>query len=145
VTSANRFRIATVADAASVAKLVARFYKRDGGVYRIPFDYESCLDAVADVLVRGVCVIGPKSCAGAHLVQWPFNKDEIVAQVFFWCFEDTREVAIFDYLLQICQQLGATFVNVAAIGPKHSGKQFYQKRGLKCVETHFLGPLKACK
>lgn len=135
------FRLATWHDGLFVAQRVRRFYQRDGGIYGIAYDHASTLNAIADILERGVCVVGPASTAGAYIIPWPFNSGVLVAQVFFWCFEDSREIRVFDYLVEQCQARGATHLNVASLAPKHAGKQFYQKRGLKLVEGHYFGPV----
>jgi hypothetical protein len=136
----SAFRRATSEDVVFVCRLVKRFYARSGNIYRIPYDHESALAAVYDTINTGICLVGPQSCAGAIFLPFPFNQSAIVAQVIFWYFEQRREIAIFDALLEECRANGATHVNVAAIG-NGPGRRFYQARGLTMVETQYLGPL----
>jgi hypothetical protein len=137
-----QFRPALLSEIVVIAAMVRRFYQRDGKIYGIPYDQESCLESIADVMERGVVIRGPMSCGGAYLIPWPFQRSITVAQVFFWCFDDSKEIGIYDALARACMDKGATHINVASLAPKHSGKQFYERRGLKLAEGQYLGPIK---
>lgn len=121
--------------------MLRRFYQRSGSVYGIPYDHASSLATVLDCIVRGICLVGDKSCAGALMLPFPYNRSRTVAQVVFWYFENKREIAIFDALLRDCRQAGADFVDAAALPPHMTGKRFYGVRGMAPVEMHFLGSL----
>ena len=138
--SSGQIRLAVPDDVIRIGQMLRRFYVAHGEVYGIKYDHASCLSSVLETIIRGVCLIGPKSCAGALVLPFPFNREALVAQVLFWYVEGGREIAIFDVLLAHCRQAGATHVNVATVAPKHVGKRFYAVRGLKLVEAQYLGP-----
>ena len=119
--------------------MLRRFYLAHGEVYAIKYDHASCLSSVLETIMRGVSLVGPKSCAGALILPFPFNREALVANVLYWYVEG-REIAIFDALLAHCREAGATHVNVATVAPRHVGKRFYAVRGLKLVEAQYLGP-----
>lgn len=141
--SASIFRRAEFTDGIFLANCLRQFYREHEQLHHIPYNHESCLEAVSDILRRGLCVVGPASCAGAYLVSWPFNKSALIAQVFFWWFGARRELGVFDALVNLCRDNGATHVNVASLAPAFAGASFYRKRGLKVIERHFLGQLKS--
>lgn len=139
--SPARIRSAFAEDAITVGHMLRRFYREHGDVYGIKYDHASCLMSVLETITRGICLIGPKSCAGALILPFPFNRGAMVAQVLFWYIEGRKEIGIFDILAKQCREAGATHINVATVAPRHVGKHFYAVRGLKLVEAQYLGPL----
>jgi hypothetical protein len=133
------FRLATLKDTLFIAGLLRRFYKRDGQIYNLPYDHESCVQSVENTINRGVVIVGPSSCAGALIAPFEFNFRFLIAQIFFWFFENPRECVIFDALCRECAKRGASMVNAASVGPKHGAKKFYARRGLVFSEAHHLG------
>lgn len=123
--------------------MLRRFYARSGGIYGVPYDHESCIEVVADVIANGVCIVGPKSCAGAMVLAFPFNRKIPVAHVVFWYFEAHREVVIFDFLRLECAKLGVTHIDTAALAPRITGSKFYAERGLSLAEGHYFGLIDA--
>jgi hypothetical protein len=134
-------RRAVPEDVIQIGQMLRRFYTQHGEVYSIKYDHASCLSSVLETIMRGICLIGPKSCAGALILPFPYNREALVAQVLFWYVERGREIAIFDVLMANCRREGATHVNVATVAPKHVGKRFYAVRGLKLAEAQYLGPV----
>lgn len=137
------YRLATPEDVPAIARRLKRFYAKVGGVYRIPYDHESCLETVAHTVKDGICVVGPSSCAGARLCPYPFNYRVIVAMVVFWSFARSREIAILDVLMATCQSLGVHAVNVASHFPDHTIGRRYRKKGFYPTETQWLASLKS--
>ena len=134
-------RPATPEDSVKIAQLLRAFYDQSGGIYGIPYDHASTIRTVLDVIVRGVCLVGHSSCAGAIIAPFPYNVSARVAQVAFWYFVDRKEICIFDQLYEACKQAGATHINATALPPKQTGKRFYQVRGMELAEFQYLGPL----
>src|SRR5690348_15419961 len=100
--SSVQIRRAVPDDVIRIGHMLRRFYQAHGGVYGIKYDHGSCLASVLDTVMRGIALIGPKSCAGALLLPFPFNNQAMVAQVLFWYIEGRHELAIFDMLLAEC-------------------------------------------
>ena len=90
------FRRADIQDVVFIARLLREFYSRVGHIYRIPFNYESTLSTVDEVVRRGVCLVGPTSCAGATISAFPWNNEAEIACVVFWYFQDKHEIKIFE-------------------------------------------------
>jgi N-acetylglutamate synthase-like GNAT family acetyltransferase len=132
------YRKATRSDVVAIAKLLREFYSRVGEVYKIPYDHASMIVTVDDVVDRGVCIVGPTSCAGAIFYPFPSNSECLVAHVLFWYFQKRREIGIFLEILKLCKEQGATHINVASHFPKNTIGRFYKKCGLKPVETQYM-------
>lgn len=136
------FRKATPEDVIFISRLLREFYAKEGiGAYGIPFDYQSTVVTVDDIVRRGVCLVGPASCAGALISTCPFNANAQIAMVVFWYFQKKHEIAIFKELCIECKNQGATHINPASHFPTNSIGRFYRKCGLKAAETQYLGLL----
>lgn len=140
----NLFRAATLHDVVFIARLLREFYSKAGTEYGITFDYESMLVSVDDVIRHGVCIVGPSSCAAAYLDVFPCNCNHTVANVKFWYFQQHREITIFEELLRICGAMGASEFTGSSHSPDHTIGRYYQKLGLKPVETVYIGKIKNC-
>lgn len=129
------FRRAVLSDAPFVARLVREFYVgQDYNItYGIEFDYESTLATVTAIIERGVCILGPHSCAGAYVAPFPFNHTQRVAYVQFWFFNRKGEAAIFKKFLQA---LESEVHHVWAVShpPHHRVGRLYRKLGFRQVE-----------
>lgn len=119
--------------------MLRRFYADRGQVYGMEYDHASCLMTVLQTIHHGLCFVGRKSCAGALFAPFAFNRKVIIAEVVFWQIGERREIGIFDILCFACRDAGVSHINVASLWPKNCGERFYALRGLKKVETHFLG------
>lgn len=139
-------RLAGHQDVVDIARMIRRFYKRDGGIYGIPYDHDSCMASVSHTIDNGVAVIGPNSCAGALVVPFDYNFRFKIALVYFWYFSAPREFVVFDVLCRECARRGASVVKVASLAPKHGAKKFYARRKLTVIEAHHMGvnPQFAC-
>lgn len=137
----NLFRAATLHDAVFIARLLREFYAKAGTEYGIPFDYESMLISVDDAIRHGICIVGPTSCAAAYLDIFPCNCDYSVANVKFWYFQQHREITIFEELIRLCATAGATFFTGSSHAPDHTIGRHYEKKGMKPVETVYMGPI----
>ncbi len=135
------FRTATAEDSIFIAQLLRRFYNEAGKAYGISYDHASCIHTVLDVIVRGICLVGSASCAGALIMPFPFNFSARIAQVIFWKFEKNRELAIFDQLFDACKKSGATHISATALPPRQTGKRFYQCRGMHLAEFEYIGSI----
>jgi len=122
------FRRAQLGDVERVAQMLGRFYAKIGiAAYQVPFDYPSAVETVKDTVLRGICLVGPRSCAGAFAHQFPFNKSVKFAYVQFWCFERAREIMIFEALMDECERGGAVRVIAASHPPNHRIGKYYRK------------------
>jgi len=135
------FREAGVDDVPHVELLLAEFYAKQGGVYGIPIDEQSTIQTIVSTASNGILLVGPTSCAGAIICPFPFNRQARVAQVIFWYFQLHREIRIFDELLIRCRAMGATHVNATSHPPHNRIARYYQRHGLKQVETQLIGRL----
>lgn len=129
------FRRAVLQDAPFVARLVRELYHQPAieAAYAIPFDYESTLDTVARVIDRGVCIVGPHSCAGAFISPFPFNHAAKIGYVQFWHFRE-KEFAVLKELFEQLKSLGVNHVWAVSHPPAHRIARLYQKLGLRQVE-----------
>jgi len=137
------FRNASLTDAPRIARMLRRFYAKSGDVFHIPWDHESVLEMIADVMQKGACLVGDNSCAAAFFFTFPFNKSAKVAYVVFWYFERHREMKIFEALAQACLERGCTHFNPSSLWPANTIGKHYAKRGLRPTETQWLGEI-AC-
>jgi hypothetical protein len=133
------FRRATGDDVPIIARMLRGFYAKSGGIYDIPWDHDSAINTVNDVVRRGICVVGSDCCAGAMLSPFPYNSRAILGSVVFWHFKRPRDIQIFDALVGCCKLAGATHINPSSHFPINTIGRFYEKRGLIPVETQFLG------
>lgn len=123
--------------------MLRQFYAKSGDIYQIPWDHSSALDTITDVIARGVCLVGERSCAGALLLPFPYNRSVTVAHVVFWHFTRPRELRIFDTLAAACREAGCTHINPSSLWPNEVIGRYYQRRGLRQAETQWLGEI-AC-
>lgn len=136
------FRHATADDVPFILNLLREFYRKTGvTAYGIKFDGESAVATICEVLARGVCIVGPTSCAGAVFQPFPWNYRARVAQVVFWYFKSSREIRIFDALMDECRNVGATHINAASHFPKNAINRWYSKYGLKVSEIQSIARL----
>lgn len=130
------FRPAVFSDAPFIVDLLAEFYAKQGHIYGIPFDQRSTVRLVIRVLKQGICLVGKSSVAGAMLVPFPYNDRFKVAHVSFWYFRSAREIRIFERLMALCREAGATHLKATSHGAitKH-----YAKLGLTfCEGAHLV-------
>lgn len=132
---AVKFRPALPDDVLPIVNRLGRFYAKQGHIYGIPFDTVTTISTVARIMNCGVCVVGPKSCAAATLIHYPYNHRAYLATVMFWYFESPREVLILDYLLKACKERGATHFAAASHFPDNRIGKWYVQKGFKAVET----------
>lgn len=137
----NRFRPAQSSDVLFMLNLVRDGYKKNCSVYGIKFDGPSTLLTIANALTRGLCLVGPSSCAGAIITPFPYNHNAQVATVLFWCFKSSREIAIFGELLKHCRDAGATHISASSHFPDNSIGRFYAKNGLHNCEIQSIRPI----
>ncbi len=137
----NRFRPAQSSDVLFMLNLVRDAYKKNCSVYGIKFDGPSTLLTIANALTRGLCLVGPSSCAGAIITPFPYNHNAQVATVLFWCFKSSRELAIFGELLKHCRDAGATHISASSHFPDNNLKKHYARFSLQPVETQVIGKL----
>lgn len=133
--------MANLSDASFIYRLLREFYAKQGGIYRIPMDTESAAETVGDVITRGICLVGPSSCAGALFAPFPFNKEAVIAQVIFWYFQKHQEIKIFEALLTACKVAGATHINAASHFPENTIGKRYLKLGLQAIEKQYMSAL----
>lgn len=138
------YRLATLEDVVFIARLIKEFYGKMEDSYKIPYDHESTLITIDETIRRGVCLVGPTSCAGAFINLFPFNCNYAVANVDFWYFRNPREIEIFYALCQECRARGATHISASSHFPKHVIGRFYEKLGMFPAETVYLGDLENC-
>lgn len=129
------FRQAKLSDGPFIYRLLREFYAKQGGVYDIPMDAESAADTIHQVISTGICLVGNHSCAGALLSPFPFNRHEIIAQVIFWYFTSPREIQIFKQLAVASKIAGATHINASSHFPDNRIMRYYERIGLRPVET----------
>lgn len=136
------FRRATPQDVRHVYSLLRRFYAKQGHIYsEIPFDFDSAARTIETVILRGVCLVGTKSCAGALLLPFQWNNTAIVANVLFWYFESPGQIRILEALMAACKEAGAThFVAVSHFPENRIGRR-YEKLLLTACEESFIGKL----
>lgn len=133
------FRTSTLADIPFITGLLCEFYAKAGGIYRIPFCEMSARLWVQAVMERGVCLVGPSSCAGALLIPFQLNNQVTAAYVEFWCFRQAREIGIFDALKQACCDAGAQRLFVSAQVQTPAIRRYYLKKGLQQCAAQFSG------
>lgn len=138
----SRFRAATPADLPLIQRLVREFYAKQGAVYGIPFDEESARATFTRVVLRGLCLVGKSSVAGAVLAQFPWNARMTIAYVPFWYFRSAREIHILEALMARCRAQGAHFINVASHPPEHRIGSWYGRLGMWQVEGQWFGKLR---
>jgi hypothetical protein len=129
---------------AFIARLLKEFYAKSEQVYGIPYDHESMLITVDDTIRHGICLVGPTSCAGAHISLFPSNCEYAMASVKFWYFQNHREIEIFDALAEACRLAGANMIDASSHHPDNVIGRFYAKRGMRPAETLYLGRLENC-
>lgn len=135
------FRPAIVDDVPFITSLLSEFYHRAGSIYGIPFNEASTIQTIRQVLDRGVCLVGPSSCAGALLCKFPYNHDAIIAQVAFWYFKRPKEIAIFDALMKACKERGATHINATSLTSCPAIQRHYEAFKLTPVEIQSIREL----
>ena len=109
--------------------------------YGILYDQQTAVCTVSDVIKKGVALVGPNSCAGAMLGAFPWNREAVIAQVLFYHFSKAREMGILVELARLCEWAGATHMNCSSHFPGNVIGRYYQRIGLKPVETQWLAPL----
>lgn len=132
------FRRATLDDVVFITRITRAGYNKHLQVYGIPFDTESMMLHVANVVTRGICLVGPNSVAGAFLYPFPQNNSAIIGQVSFWYFTKASEIRIFDAICDACKQAGATHINAASHYPLNSIARLYRKNGLHPCEIQAI-------
>lgn len=139
-----QFRRAVPADIPVLLELLREFYRRADGerIYGIGFDGCSTILTISNVLARGLCLIGPTSCAGAIFWPFPWNHMALVAHVQFWYFKRAREIAIFEALADACKAAGATHIWASSHAPKHTVARWYARKGLSECESEHIRQLR---
>lgn len=138
------YRPATFNDAVFIARLLREFYSKAGRSYGIAYDHETTLLVVEDVIRRGVCIVGPTSCAGAMIEPFVNNCNHTLAVVRFWYFQRPREITIFEELMRVCRAFGATEITGASHPPDHVIGRYYHKLGMSEAETVYIGKMENC-
>lgn len=129
------FRPANFSDIPFICDMLEEFYAKQGHVYGIPFDRASTCRTVRRVLASGVCLVGPRSVAGAMIRPSHYNEAALVAMVTFWYFTRAREIKILLALRDACRTAGATHLCAISHPPDHRIARFYKKRlAMKPVE-----------
>lgn len=131
------YRKAKPEDVVFIARLLREFYTKVDA-YGIPYDHASMIVTVDDMVDRGICLVGPTSCAGAFVTPFPSNSNYTVAHILFWYFQKKREIGIFLELLKQCKEQGVTHVSCSSHFPKNTIGRFYKKCGLKPVEIQYM-------
>jgi hypothetical protein len=137
----RQFRQATANDVAFILELLREFYRKAGAIYGIPFDGPSTIQTIAQVIARGVCLVGPSSCAGATLAPFIFNHSKVLAETTFWCFRKPSEILIFEALMAQCKAAGATHIGVASLFPNNAIGRYYARLGFTFCEKRALSEL----
>lgn len=132
------FRKAELSDASEIVRLLGALYQRSGDSYGIPFSWPSAWQTACDVILNGLCLVGPNSCAGAIIQPFSFNYEAKVAHVVFWAFHTPREIRIFDALCMVCKMAGATHIKAASHPPTHTVSRRYRKLGLHPTELYHI-------
>jgi hypothetical protein len=135
----SNFRQARLDDIPKIESLLAEFYAKQGHIYQVPYDRNSCLRTVTETVLNGVALVGPSSCAAAMILPFPYNSDAHVATVVYWYFKSAREIRILESLRMDCMELGATHFSVASHPPHHRIARHYEKLVLSPVETWSMG------
>lgn len=132
------FRRATPSDTVFIMRLLREFYREKGAIYAgIPFDEGTTAAMIDHVILHGIALVGPTSCAGAFVLPFTFNARAIQAHVLYWYFREAREIAIFDEMLKICRDLKITHLCAAAPLNTAVGR-YYRKKGLMVSETQYI-------
>jgi len=137
----SEFRPAVASDLLKIGRLVREFYHKVGGVYGIEYSHDDAMNLISGLIARGICLVGPTSCAGALVMPFPYNNKAQVAYVAFWYFQESREIRIFEELLRRCAAAGATHVSAASHFPHNRIARWYLKLGLHPVEGQFCRAL----
>lgn len=137
----NRFRPAQSSDVLFMLNLIRDGYKKHCSIYGIKFDGASAMFTIANVMARGVCLVGSSSCAGAVIAPFQYNHKAIIAQVMFWNFKAPREIEIFDALSDACKEAGATHINAASHFPNNTISRYYAKKMLINCEVQSMKQL----
>ena len=135
------FRRAGSSDILPISRLLREFYRKAGGCYLIPFNLNSTLSTVEDVIRHGICLAGDGSCAGAIIQDFPFNSSAHVAYVVFWAFKPAREIGIFKALMDACKLAGATHLTAASHFPRHTIQRHYGRLGLTPADCYSITAL----
>jgi len=136
------FRPATADDVEFILELLREFYRKAGSIYvGIAFDGPSTIATIAHVVARGVCIVGPSSCAGAVIAPFEFNHHARIANVVFWCFKSAREIVILNSLIEACKRAGATHVAAASQFPHNAIGRRYRRLGFTFCEQKAFFPL----
>jgi hypothetical protein len=139
-----QYRLASLEDVIFIGRLVKEFYAKRESIYKIPYDHETMLITIDELVRRGVVVVGPTSCAGASIDLFPSNCNYVVASVKFWYFQRPREIGIFTALCDECIRRGATKIDASAHAPDNTIGRYYEKIGMHACETVYLGDLENC-
>ena len=137
----NRFRPAQSSDVLRMLNLIRDAYTKNCSIYDVKFDGQSTMLTIASVMSRGLCLVGPSSCAGAIITPFPYNHNALVATVMFWCFKSSREITIFEELLKQCRESGATHISASSHFPSNILLKHYSKFSLQPAETQVIGML----
>lgn len=135
------FRRATPADIPFILDLLREFYDKAGDIYQIEFDAPSTIQTIGNVLARGICLVGPSSCAGAIIGRFPYNHAALIAHVPFWYFTKPSGIHIFDALMVECKAAGATHINPSSLYPDNRIARFYSKKGFRSCEIQSISHL----
>ena len=139
-----QYRRANFEDVVFVTRLVKEFYAKREQIYGINYDHESMLITVDETIRRGICILGPNSCAGARLALFPSNCNVVMASVLFWYFRAHREMTIFQALARECLKEGATHIDASSHWPGNTIGRLYEKLGMHAAELQYVGTLENC-
>lgn len=133
-----QFRRATLEDVPFVARLIRELYAPRLECFRIPYDHESTLVMVGDLVSRGIVLVGESSCAGCLIYPFPFNANARVASVYFWYWQKLHGIGILKALMKEAKAAGATHLTAASHFPENRIGRYYRKVGMRAVETAFV-------
>ena len=139
------FRQANFEDTVFIARLLRELYTKAGRAYGgIRYDHETTLITIEDAIRRGLCIVGPTSCAAAFLEPFANNCDHLIGVVKFWYFQKPREIRIFEEIMRLCKEQGATEISGASHAPDHVIGRYYAKLGLAPAELVYVGNIENC-
>lgn len=133
-----RFRRAKVSDVLFILDLLNEFHSTHLQAYGIAQDDRSTLLTIREVIDGGICLVGRKSCAGAIIKPFAWNRKILLAHTAFWYFKTPREVTIFEALMEECRKAGATHIAAASTLPKNAIARRYSRLGLQECETQSI-------
>ncbi|HEU4343698.1 MAG TPA: hypothetical protein VFU31_19280 [Candidatus Binatia bacterium] len=132
------FRRATPADGVFILRLLRGFYNRHClPAYKIPFDPESAMVTIDEIIAGGIMLVGPSSYAGAIITPCLWNFEYRLATVMLWGFKTPSGIKIFEAIVDECAKAGATHLIASSHPPYHVIARHYAKFGLtECERQH---------